>query len=244
LLSLVRSNPKGIIGFLNTSNRICVALSRAKQGMYVIGNGDLLLQKNDVWKAIIQIFKARNLFSANLTLSCQNHPDLFTNVRSASDFKAVAEGGCKKACTTILPCGHTCSLMCHPYDHRLVVCIKRITVTRPCGHTVSNKICNEELGPCEEIIIRTLPCGHTQPIPCYIEDWSTMSCKAPCARLLKCGHPCPLKCVEKCPKKCHVVVSKEMDCGHCVNVECSQSVLSIVCHLEHDSTAKDIETNK
>lgn len=30
LLSLVRSNPEGKMGFLNVSNRVCVALSRAK----------------------------------------------------------------------------------------------------------------------------------------------------------------------------------------------------------------------
>lgn len=32
LLSLVRSNPKNLIGFLKTENRVCVALSRAKHG--------------------------------------------------------------------------------------------------------------------------------------------------------------------------------------------------------------------
>lgn len=30
LLSLVRSNPEGKMGFLNVSNRVCVALSRSK----------------------------------------------------------------------------------------------------------------------------------------------------------------------------------------------------------------------
>jgi superfamily I DNA and/or RNA helicase len=32
ILSLVRSNKKGDIGFLNNENRICVALSRARKG--------------------------------------------------------------------------------------------------------------------------------------------------------------------------------------------------------------------
>jgi superfamily I DNA and/or RNA helicase len=38
LLSLVRSNPQNRIGYLSEANRICVALSRAKKGLYVIGN--------------------------------------------------------------------------------------------------------------------------------------------------------------------------------------------------------------
>ena len=38
ILSLVRSNTENRIGFLSISNRVCVALSRAKRGLYCIGN--------------------------------------------------------------------------------------------------------------------------------------------------------------------------------------------------------------
>lgn len=36
LLSLVRSNDDGDVGFLKVENRVCVALSRAKHGMYFV----------------------------------------------------------------------------------------------------------------------------------------------------------------------------------------------------------------
>ena len=39
LLSLVRSDS---IGFLKIANRVCVALSRARKGFYIIGNATLL----------------------------------------------------------------------------------------------------------------------------------------------------------------------------------------------------------
>lgn len=42
LLSLVRSNKEGKIGFLDKDNRVCVALSRAKKGLYLIGNFDFI----------------------------------------------------------------------------------------------------------------------------------------------------------------------------------------------------------
>jgi helicase required for RNAi-mediated heterochromatin assembly 1 len=42
LLSLVRSNKKHSIGFLEVDNRVCVALSRAKRGFYLFGNAELL----------------------------------------------------------------------------------------------------------------------------------------------------------------------------------------------------------
>jgi superfamily I DNA and/or RNA helicase len=38
ILSLVRSNDEAKVGFLKTENRVCVALSRAKKGFYLIGN--------------------------------------------------------------------------------------------------------------------------------------------------------------------------------------------------------------
>jgi superfamily I DNA and/or RNA helicase len=59
LLSLVRSNKNGEIGFLAASNRACVALSRAKVGFYIIGNGTLLVNKNNLWRKVIDVFKSR-----------------------------------------------------------------------------------------------------------------------------------------------------------------------------------------
>ncbi|KAM7361575.1 NFX1-type zinc finger-containing protein 1 [Cochliomyia hominivorax] len=52
LLSLVRNNTIPQIGFLKQSNRICVALSRAKHGMYIIGNLQLLSQCSSIWLQI------------------------------------------------------------------------------------------------------------------------------------------------------------------------------------------------
>lgn len=52
LLSLVRSNEKGNVGFLKTENRICVALSRAKLGLYIMGNMENLYNSGKLWKQI------------------------------------------------------------------------------------------------------------------------------------------------------------------------------------------------
>ena len=42
ILSLVRSNHHDNIGFLKASNRVCVALSRARHGMFIFGNASCL----------------------------------------------------------------------------------------------------------------------------------------------------------------------------------------------------------
>ena len=53
ILSLVRNNPEKKIGFLGIHNRICVALSRARCGLFVIGNMNLLAEVDDTWKKIV-----------------------------------------------------------------------------------------------------------------------------------------------------------------------------------------------
>ena len=52
LLSLVRSNSEGRIGFLATENRVCVALSRARDGFFIVGNMDILAASNPMWIAV------------------------------------------------------------------------------------------------------------------------------------------------------------------------------------------------
>lgn len=52
LLSLVRSNKDNRIGFLNTENRVCVALSRARDGLYIVGNMDNLTASSAIWPKI------------------------------------------------------------------------------------------------------------------------------------------------------------------------------------------------
>ena len=56
ILSLVRSNGKGNIGFLKVENRICVALSRARIGFYLIGNMTILARGCALWRKIREKF--------------------------------------------------------------------------------------------------------------------------------------------------------------------------------------------
>ena len=52
VLSCVRCDPEKGIGFLSHPNRICVALSRAKERLVVVGNSKTLTAKSAVWGAL------------------------------------------------------------------------------------------------------------------------------------------------------------------------------------------------
>jgi helicase required for RNAi-mediated heterochromatin assembly 1 len=58
ILSLVRSNSENKIGFLKISNRVCVALSRARQGLFIFGNSKCLLgSETKLWDDVIGYLK-------------------------------------------------------------------------------------------------------------------------------------------------------------------------------------------
>jgi senataxin len=52
ILSCVRCNAKNQIGFLSHPNRLCVALSRARERLIVLGSSRTLTSKNAIWKGL------------------------------------------------------------------------------------------------------------------------------------------------------------------------------------------------
>lgn len=67
LLSLVRSNADNNIGFLKISNRVCVALSRAREGLYIFGNSNCLLGSGlQLWTDVVNYLKDHGYFGNTL----------------------------------------------------------------------------------------------------------------------------------------------------------------------------------
>ncbi|GBL83940.1 NFX1-type zinc finger-containing protein 1 [Araneus ventricosus] len=225
LISFVRSNEEGQIGFLKISNRVCVALSRARKGLYCIGNFSLLAEKSNLWKNIIKTLEDSKAIGPSISLMCQNHPDTSRAVANDSDFDLVPEGGCTQQCNFRLLCGHQCSLKCHPYDpkHEDIHCPKPCAKQCSEGHLCTMK-CYEECPPCVFLLPKTIKvCGHTIEVPCHRLKKVT-PCTEPCEKLLPCGHQCRRNCGEPCTKECFVKVPiKSSICSHEVNIECSRS---------------------
>jgi hypothetical protein len=72
LLSLVRSNSAGDIGFLSVQNRMVVALSRARHGMFILGNADLLAKRSALWRGVVEQLRASGCVAS--TLPCLAGP--------------------------------------------------------------------------------------------------------------------------------------------------------------------------
>ncbi|KAK0279811.1 hypothetical protein LTR91_005563 [Friedmanniomyces endolithicus] len=164
ILSLVRSNDHGKIGFLSIDNRVCVALSRAQCGFYIFGNAMLLYnEKYKTWLDVINIMAGKKRKSERpkhepsrlndrLPIRCKEH-NRQSLIGEAADWQTLSSsGGCDLKCDGTLACGHECVLNCHPYDHDAITCHQACSRKLPCGHGTcegdcgmicSCKICNK-----------------------------------------------------------------------------------------------------
>ncbi|KAI3867923.1 hypothetical protein MKW92_035569 [Papaver armeniacum] len=65
IISTVRSNSEGSIGFLSNLQRTNVALTRARRCLWILGDGEILLRSGSCWSALVSDAKDRHcLFNA------------------------------------------------------------------------------------------------------------------------------------------------------------------------------------
>ncbi|PYH91620.1 P-loop containing nucleoside triphosphate hydrolase protein [Aspergillus ellipticus CBS 707.79] len=225
VISLVRSNPQKRCGFLRTSNRINVLLSRAKHGMYVIGNS-ATSGHVPMWRQVVDILKENGNFGTSLELQCPRHPDSPILVSNPNHFVQYSpEGGCDKCCVNRLRCGHACKQKCHStLLHDAVYCQK--PCPRPqngCEH-ICPKLCGDVCPHrCPVKVFqagRTLKCGHAaEELPCWqSQDPSAVLCPVSMERKVPgCNHtvikPCHVD-VKNSKFKCVNPCGVNLPCGH------------------------------
>ena len=238
ILSLVRSTSnssvRNKIGFLSIENRVCVSLSRAKKGLYIIGNGYLLKERYDTkWPEIIHHLEQEKCYGRHLKLYCQNHPQDVKVIENPGDFKDRPEGGCQKECSERLPCGHACPRLCHirDSDHKSVVCTKICRKPLSCGHFCQSKCLQckklKKCKPCTQYTKQDLRCGHRVEAICSAR--ADISCLVPCNKTLPCKHQCQNLCSQPCTLKCTKLLMKKLPCSHHNEVRCYKEPDKVSC---------------
>ena len=95
ILSLVRSHAAAEgtawdVGMLASETRVTMALSRARIGLYVIGNAEALASRSKVWEEVARAFKANEAIGNFLPLlATRTETGKRALVRSADDFDGV-----------------------------------------------------------------------------------------------------------------------------------------------------------
>jgi hypothetical protein len=159
IASLVRCNSKGSVGFLREPERINVLMSRALQGLILIGSSHTLLHAastaaREHWGVILQQLQAAGQIYPGLPAVCQQHSFRLPMLDSAAAFLQHApDGGCNEPCMAKLPCGHTCKLRCHSYDrdHKRVMCEEPVYDLCSEGH-LTIRLCSSSKSVCSTCI--------------------------------------------------------------------------------------------
>ncbi|KAB7496720.1 NFX1-type zinc finger-containing protein 1 [Armadillidium nasatum] len=225
LLSLVRSNEEKKVGFMKIENRVNVALSRAKHGMFIIGNMSQMAEASELWKEINKKLIDGSNIGPELHLDCYCHPSKVITIKSYEEFlQKSPEGGCELPCTVALPkCGHNCPMQyCHGFDrgHLHFRCVERCLKTCELGHHCPEK-CFEKCPPCRVLVDKVLPCGHTHNMRCFIPPVD-YNCPTIVEKILPvCKHSLNVACYKniydvKCKEPCTI----RLDCGHKCNLNC------------------------
>ncbi|RWS08662.1 NFX1-type zinc finger-containing protein 1-like protein [Dinothrombium tinctorium] len=100
LISFVRSNIRDDIGFLKISNRVCVALSRARKGMFCIGNFEKMRSISELWQNILAVVKDQNAIGDKIKLGCKCKSKEFDDPKRLKMYNATLRK-CSKCFTGI-----------------------------------------------------------------------------------------------------------------------------------------------
>ncbi|RDX40863.1 hypothetical protein OH76DRAFT_1412593 [Lentinus brumalis] len=205
IVSLVRNSGQvdtgsSSIGFLKSANRINVALSRAKHGLYVFGNAANLRQ-NATWSTILDEMENRDQIGTAFPIICPRHPEQVNLISKPGQLPIVAPvGGCTLPCDARLVCGHICPSACHAAidNHRSIRCLQACNRT-PCPrkHPCSKR-CSDDCGDCQfPMYYVSLPCGHVaDKVPCYmLEKLEAFKCNKKVQKKLPiCEHSATMAC--------------------------------------------------
>ncbi|KAF8629392.1 hypothetical protein AX15_003447 [Amanita polypyramis BW_CC] len=218
----------GTIGFLKSENRTNVALSRAKHGLYILGNAAQLASKSRMWRIVLDELRHQGNIGEALPAACYRHPENVNYISRPGQLSHFApDGGCLLSCDYRLKCGHVCPHKCHPDDihHVAIVC------SQPCrklcvrGHPCF-KQCSSDCGQCMYSIPHVeLPCGHiADSVPCYaMEILDAVRCDVIVTRQLpRCEHTAELACStnvteHNCTQRCNGILEC---CGRNCSAQC------------------------
>ncbi len=232
IISLVRSNNQKKVGFLKTTNRINVLLSRAQHGMYLIGNINTY-SNQPMWARVQGMLQEADCVGKVLGLCCPRHIDTELHISEPDDFARFSpEGGCQLPCDRRLPdCGHKCLAKCHSESlHLAFSCPQQCQrLHRPCNHLCQKSTCGEDCGNCETSIDNVqLLCTHLKNnVPCYLtQDLKLVECVVLIHKEVpRCKHTVEVQCSRdvslesfKCPTPC----GSALGCGHLCPGDCGR----------------------
>jgi hypothetical protein len=97
---MTRSNKSYDIGFMSAPERLNVMLSRARDGLIMIGNAETFMKARkgkEVYCKLFDHLNEHNHVYDGVPIKCEKHPDRVAVLSSPEDFEInCPDGGCKE----------------------------------------------------------------------------------------------------------------------------------------------------
>ncbi|SPR01593.1 unnamed protein product (mitochondrion) [Plasmodiophora brassicae] len=236
LVSLV-ADEKSKSPFVKLQNRMIVLLSRARLGLFIVGNTGYFNAKGaEHWKRALDILKAPgDSDNANKAIIVYDGPRMGTELplccplHRSSMFMArnpdeLSLGFCDLLCDTVLRCTHMCGLRCHwpRLDHNAQC---SVPIASPCPHHRKALICTRVFAVAK--LFRKTP----QPLDTIDDAMALYRCQEPVDVEMPCSHSIRVTCAEE-----HDYSTGALNwpvcsqpalrpyvyaCGHDINLTCS-----------------------
>ncbi|XP_024082796.1 NFX1-type zinc finger-containing protein 1 isoform X3 [Cimex lectularius] len=239
IISLVRNNKNGHIGFLALENRVCVALSRARAGLFILGNMTILSKSSTLWQEVQTVLQKQNAIGKSLPLICQKKVHN-TEAVSYNQLLVSSNTGCDHMCKQELKCGHVCKSNCHLPDteHKeIYLCTEFCMATLECGHKCQF-MCHMDDKEHEDKFICPL---HNDNLlsrqfnsvtinPNKEQNIKNTSKRKLCGAKLSCGHQCLFQCQlfeggkHQNYLTCKTICGKVLKCGHKCTYYCHKKL--------------------
>lgn len=114
IVSLTRSNSMGDIGFMFSPERVNVMLSRARNGLIMIGNAATFLKSRNsdqAWTPLMHCLREKGHLYDGFPVQCQQHPHKQALLKTAQDFDVECpDGGCSEPWYVLL--ASLCFVVC------------------------------------------------------------------------------------------------------------------------------------
>ena len=229
IVSLVRSNKQNKLGFLGTDdgkNRMCVAQSRSRCGLYLIGNEECL-RSSPHWRELLDLLQERGCLGTKFPQRCPRHPHVHKDALEAEHVCTTQSAVCGVLCGAQFGCGiatHTCKRPCHPEEdgnsHSASRCDHLSKLVFGCSETPQHEFqmpCFDRnkfiLCPYKERLSCRRFASHELWRKCgQARDDVLRSCMRNCEAQLGCGHQCPKKCSEPCIQEAECREKTNFDC--------------------------------
>ncbi|KAG6328790.1 hypothetical protein ID866_10299, partial [Astraeus odoratus] len=143
--SLCRSNTSNAIGFMDSPERLNVLISRARNGLILIGNSSTFEHSKKggkLWTDFLTLVRNGRYMFKGFPVRCERHPNWTMEIENPDDFDTHSpDGGCTEPCGAMLKCQvHVCDRRCHPIRtapnnpdvHLTMLCKATFTDKCPC----------------------------------------------------------------------------------------------------------------